>query len=61
MSQPIWGGKLEIIARRDIKKDEELFASFGPRANDNLFLYYGKNALCFLKDTVSAVICVLSS
>lgn len=41
ISQPIWGGKLEIVARRDIKKDEELFASFGPRANDNLFLYYG--------------------
>nr|PNR34699.1 hypothetical protein PHYPA_022597 [Physcomitrium patens] len=41
MSQPIWGGKVEIVARRDIKKGEELFASFGPRANDNLFLYYG--------------------
>lgn len=45
ISQPIWGGKLEIIARRDIRKGEELFASFGPRANDNLYLYYG-NTLC---------------
>ncbi len=42
ISQPIWGGKLEIIARREISKGEELFASFGPRANDNLFLYYGR-------------------
>ncbi|KAL3691902.1 hypothetical protein R1sor_005553 [Riccia sorocarpa] len=41
MSQPVWDGKLEIVAKRTVKKGEELFASFGPRTNDNLFLYYG--------------------
>lgn len=61
ISQPIWGGKLEIIARRDIKKEEELFASFGPRANDNLFLYYGKNTLRFNKHIFSSHIHLLSS
>ncbi|KAJ7521949.1 hypothetical protein O6H91_19G076300 [Diphasiastrum complanatum] len=41
ISQPIVDGKLEIVARRHLKKGEQLFASFGPRSNDNLFLYYG--------------------
>ncbi|KAL2609007.1 hypothetical protein R1flu_027580 [Riccia fluitans] len=41
MSQPVWNNKLEIVAKRTVKKGEELFASFGPRTNDNLFLYYG--------------------
>ncbi|OAE35833.1 hypothetical protein AXG93_4225s1370 [Marchantia polymorpha subsp. ruderalis] len=39
--KPVWDGKLEITARRTVKKGEEIFASFGPRTNDNLFLYYG--------------------
>jgi hypothetical protein len=43
MSQDVWDGKLDIVARRTIRKGEELFASFGPRPNDNLFLYYGEH------------------
>lgn len=48
MSQPVWDGKLEITARRTVKKGEEIFASFGPRTNDNLFLYYGTVYSSFL-------------
>eukprot|EP00850_Spirogloea_muscicola_P003601 SM000014S00389 [mRNA] locus=s14:1005314:1008844:- [translate_table: standard] len=41
MSQPVVHGKLEIVAKRSIKRGQEIFTSFGPRPNDNLFLYYG--------------------
>ncbi|CAM6085612.1 unnamed protein product [Calypogeia fissa] len=41
VSQEIWDSKLDITSRRGLRKGEELFASFGPRSNDNLFLYYG--------------------
>lgn len=41
MSLPVREGKLEIVAKRPVFKGQEVFASFGPRSNDNLFLYYG--------------------
>ncbi|KAH7299329.1 hypothetical protein KP509_24G005700 [Ceratopteris richardii] len=41
MSMPVRDGKLEIVAKKRIRKGEQIFASFGPRSNDNLFLYYG--------------------
>ncbi|KAI5070185.1 hypothetical protein GOP47_0014528 [Adiantum capillus-veneris] len=41
MSLPVQNGKLEIIAKRHVDKGQQIFASFGPRSNDNLFLYYG--------------------
>lgn len=33
---------MEIVARRRIRKGEEVSVSFGPRSNDNLLLYYGE-------------------
>lgn len=30
------------MARRGIRKGEEVVVSFGPRSNDNLLLYYGE-------------------
>lgn len=41
MSLPVKNGKLEIVAKRRVEKGQQIFASFGPRSNDNLFLYYG--------------------
>eukprot|EP00250_Pteridium_aquilinum_P009486 c18698_g1_i1 orf=110-3349(+) len=41
MSLPVRDGKLQIVAKRHVPKGHQLFASFGPRSNDNLFLYYG--------------------
>ena len=33
---------MEIVARRGIRKGEEVVVSFGPRSNDNLLLFYGE-------------------
>ena len=41
MSVPVSEGKLEIVAKKRVNGGQQLFASFGPRSNDNLFLYYG--------------------
>ena len=41
MSVPVSEGKLEIVAKKRVNRGQQLFASFGPRSNDNLFLYYG--------------------
>ncbi|CAI5518449.1 unnamed protein product [Closterium sp. Naga37s-1] len=42
MAKPVSSeGVLEIRLKRAAKKGEQLFTSFGPRSNENLFLYYG--------------------
>ncbi|GJP54407.1 hypothetical protein CLOM_g13497 [Closterium sp. NIES-68] len=42
MARPVSSeGVLEIRLKRPAKKGEQLFTSFGPRSNENLFLYYG--------------------
>ncbi|CAI5508113.1 unnamed protein product [Closterium sp. Naga37s-1] len=43
MAKPVSSeGVLEIRLKRAAKKGEQLFTSFGPRSNENLFLYYGE-------------------